>query len=243
MSMEPSPQTQAAFMEADQWFLNNVVLRAHHWLPAVATFVAAALVLRPWDLFDAASLAVLWWVLVNSNERDAVLRHVWAWIASMRPANQAPPPIIATAPRTLLAADKQTRPNNPIKALGNFLEFGAGVLGFAVRHWRALLVLALVLIGWFFLRDFRLPFGIGESREEVRVERDQAVERSRVVTKLSRSGYQTGEEYREKREIIVREVEIAREQIQDYQHEDALGLLTVWRDADRRLCDLALSPG
>lgn len=250
MSMEPGPEAQDAFMKADLWFLENVVKRAHHWAPIVAGFFLLLHFIKPLDIvFQAMIMSAYVWVALNSDERTAALRWLGRKFAALRsrfalaPATRA---IDTTAARALglLGHPTVTPPKKAINVLGAVLR----VIGFVWKY-RKLILIGLVLaflflgVGPLMRACTTLPFGIGESREELRAERDEAIDRSRVVTKISRSAIRTGEEYRTVRETIIREVEVAREQIQDHPHEDALGLLTVWRDADRRLCDLALASG
>lgn len=197
MSMEPCPEAQAAFMKADLWFLENVVKRAHHWAPIVAGFLLILHFIKPLDIvFQAMIMSGYVWVALNSDERTAALRWLANQAARLKPKVKAKavkrpnswvydsaesfrqPSIaqVATAPRGLLGQPTLTPPKKAINVLGAFVR----VIGFVWKY-RKLILIGLVLaflflgVGPLMRACTTLPFGIGESREELRAERDDAL--------------------------------------------------------------------
>ena len=176
MSMQPGPEAQAAFMKADLWFLENVVKRAHHWAPIVAGFLLILHFIKPLDIvFQAMIMSAYVWVALNSDERTAALRWMGRKLAALR-SRFTVAPSLRTASLGLLGKPALTPPKKAINVLGAILR----VIGFIWKH-RKLILIGLVLaflflgVGPLMRACTTLPFGIGESREELRAERDDAL--------------------------------------------------------------------
>lgn len=221
MSLEPSPETQAAFMEADKQVMRAIdylVRRAPHWIPATLIFMGMLHLVQalPW-LLQCLLMGSLLWVLLNSGERDKALS--WLWASAVKLFHMkltrapAPQPLLNITPpsggapafdpnyaRPALGLDGQTEPNKPILPPGAL---------------RVALYLALAAIVVWMLLD---RFSFGKSADEVRADQSaDAAKQNRVAaeaqTDLSHESNELAAEAHEREIVIERYVDRVRREI------------------------------
>lgn len=234
-----------------------VSTRWHRWLSVAVVMIFA--LIGAYDFTESMALSagaalIVFWVAINSDEADGLIDLVVRGALRLLRIARAVPLGIERA-RALkaqqarvqsLAGNLGPSPVTILERAKNWLAFIGGITGWLFKHWVPVSLILVAVFLWWMMRGFSLPFGVGQSKEELRAELKEAKRENgglMIENQIARAAIPAAEETFRVRVHVVETLKSAEDSIDHAVSQDDFDLLhRVYVDAYERVWNDLPSP-